>query len=119
MDIIDQKDLGIIDGFNVVVYLVPDVDSTPYDADCYSDDDIAAWKRDDWGYVGTIVKASREGIVLGESSLWASEYGVFDGKSISPLDGEGHQFINGYGPDLISEAITEAKANITKLTTNQ
>lgn len=29
----------------------PDDDASPYDADCYSPDDIAAWRSDAWRYV--------------------------------------------------------------------
>ncbi len=37
------------------VEIVPDIDSTPYDADCYSEADVAAWRDDKWSYAGVIV----------------------------------------------------------------
>lgn len=38
--IIDQKSLGIIDGFDVEARLVPDEDSSAHDSDCYDNKDI-------------------------------------------------------------------------------
>lgn len=116
---LDTKKLPAIDGFDISARIVPDTDSSPLDVDCYSAEDIAAWREDQWSYVGTIVTASRHGIELGSASLWGSEYGSSPGwgnRSISPLDGEGEEFINGYGPGLIAEAVAEAKATVEKLT---
>ena len=116
MTTIDGKLVGVIDGFDIEAKLVPDVDTSPGEFDCYSDGDIAAWKRGDWSYVGTIVTASRVGVELGSSSLWGSEYGSRPGAGwVSPLDGEGDEFINGYGPQLIREAIGEATAKLEEL----
>lgn len=111
MDVIDRKQLGMIDGFAIEAVIVPDLDANPDEADCYDEADKAAWRRDEWSYVGTIVTASQHGVELGSSSLWGSEYGFSPGwgRFISPLDGEGETFVNGYGPSLIQEAIDEAK----------
>lgn len=109
--IIERKSLGMIDGFAIVAVIVPDTDSHPDDADCYAEADKQAWREGRWSYVGTIVTAFQHGVELGSSSLWGSEYGYSPswGKDISPLDGEGDEFVNGYGPGLIAEAIAEAK----------
>lgn len=117
MDIIDRKDLGVVDGFKLEAVIVPDFDASPMEAECYSPADVEAWKNDSWSYVGTIVTASREGVELGSASLWASEYGWSPGwdRYISPLDGEGDEFVNGYGNGLIKEAIEEAKKMVEKI----
>lgn len=118
MDTIETRSLGTVDGFDITARIVPDTDTSADDYDCYTEEQIAAWRRDEWSYVGTIVTASKAGLDLGESSLWASEYGHV-GESgtgwISPLDGDGDSFVNGYGPDLIAEAIADAKAVLTEL----
>jgi hypothetical protein len=117
MDTIDSKHVGTVDGFEINARIVPDTDARPDDCDCYDAEDLAAWQRDDWSYVGTIVTASREGIELGESSLWGSEYGSLPTVDhfVNPLDGTGDEFVNGYGPQLIAEAIEEAKSVLNNM----
>lgn len=117
MDTIESRFVGTIDGFDISARLVPDVDATVADYDCYDEAAVAAWRRGDWSYVGTIVTASKAGITLGADSIWASEYGYMpdvEGR-INPLDGEGDEFVNGYGPGLIAEAISVAKAKLAEL----
>lgn len=118
MHIIESRKLDPVDGFDLTAYIVPDEDATPDDKDCYGADDILSWQNDQWRFVGTIIKASRHGVELGEASLWGSEYGYgsWDGLA-SPLDGDGGEFVNGYGLDLISEAVDQAKAKIAGLIT--
>jgi hypothetical protein len=117
-DTIETRPIGTIDGFHIAARIVPDTDTRPDDYECYTDEQTEAWKRAEWSYVGTIVTASKAGVALGESSIWGSEHGyVNDGSGwISPLDGDGANFINGYGPALISEALTEAKSTLEELT---
>lgn len=115
MNILETKNLGVVDGFDITAYLVPDHDATPFEADCFDQNDIAGWRNDDWRFVGTIVKATKNGIELGESSIWASVYGVIGEKNVNPLDGEGDEFVNGYGPQLIGDAVAAAKDAVAKL----
>lgn len=44
-----------VDGREYRVTLEDDLDSSIDDADCYSEEDIAAWRNDVWNYVGVIV----------------------------------------------------------------
>lgn len=112
---IDQKYVGEVDGFDISAHLVEDEEGYYYGED--DDAKRVAAENGDWFYVGTVVTASKNDIVLGESSLWGSEYGFLPGVEghVNPLDGEGEDFINGYGPDLIEEAIEEAKAKLAQL----
>ena len=112
---IDQKYLGEIDGFEISAHLVEDEGGYHYGEE--DDAKRVAAENGDWFYVGTVVTASKNDIVLGQSSLWGSEYGFLPGVEghVNPLDGEGAEFINGYGPDLIGEAIEEAKAKLAEL----
>jgi hypothetical protein len=114
--VIDQKYVGEIDGFEIGAYLVEDEEGYYYGEE--DDAKRVAAENGDWFYVGTVVTASKNDIVLGQSSLWGSEYGWLPGVEghVNPLDGEGEDFVNGYGPDLISEAIEEAKAKLADLT---
>ncbi|APD17427.1 hypothetical protein PBI_ACHEBE_79 [Mycobacterium phage Achebe] len=117
---IDEKSVGQVEGFDISARLKPDYESSPDDSDCYDSEAIVAYRRNEWAYVTTEVIASKAGVELGHAYLGGSEYGWFpvDGESQfeTPLDGEGDDFINGYGPDLIAEAIADAKATIKEIT---
>ena len=105
------------DGWTLTVFTQQDHDSSPRDADCYTAEQVAAFDRDDWYFVGVIVKASRHGIVLGEASLWGIESGYF---TYTDEDDNvtGHGRVGPYTEavdDLIVEAVDDAKANLASL----
>lgn len=115
---IDTRSLGQIDGFDVEARLEPDEDCTPDEVStAYSPEDVQAWRNDDWSYVSTIITASKNGVELGSSSLGGSEYGSLPGVEdfVNPLKGDGDDFVNGYGPELIREAVDEAKQAVESL----
>ena len=116
-NIIATKDLGTIDGFDIRAHIEPDEDGG---ASMHTDptrEELDAYRDGDWRFVGTVITASRGGVVLGSDSLWGSEYGSLPGVPgfVSPLDGEGTAFVNGYGPQMIAEAIAEAKAKLAEI----
>jgi hypothetical protein len=117
MNTIDSKDVGTVDGFDITARLVPDEDTRPDEFECYTAEQLDAWRNDDWSYVGTEITASREGIALGSAYLGGSEYGSLPGidQFVNPLNGDGDAFVNGYGPGLITQAVTEANATLAKL----
>lgn len=109
---IDQKRIGNLDGFEIDARLVPDPDTDPRDYDCYDADQVAAFRLDCWQFVGVIVSASRAGVELGSSSLWAVEYGDMPGVDdfVNPL-ADVHDYVD----DLIPEAIAEARKRLAEL----
>lgn len=116
-DEIADKYLGVIRGFNVRVYLEFDGDTKTEHEQCYSPEQVEAWYRNEWFFVGGVVEVSLLGIVLADASIWGMEYGTLpeiEGE-VNPLDGEGDQFLNGYGPDKITEAIDEAEKVMARL----
>jgi hypothetical protein len=119
METLQTLTVGDVEGFEIRAAMVPDTDSTPDDADCYDESDKAAWRNGEWGYVGIIVSAWRAGVELGEASLWGTEYGILDGRAINPLADDAAnsaEWVHGYGPQLIREAISEARETLAKLT---
>ena len=116
-DIIDTRDLGEQDGFELRAHLEPDPDGTPDDYDCYTGEQKDAWRNDEWSFVTTVITASKASIDLGDAALCGSEYGWLPGveKPVSPLNGEGDAFVNGYGPGLIADAISQAKDKLKEL----
>lgn len=125
-----ERKIGVVDGFDISAYTVPDEDSSVFDlidpetADATERRVVAAYRAGDWRYVTTVVVASRHGIRLGTSSLSGMECGTFPhwargSVELDPLDGEGDKFANGYGPDLIAEAVWEAEQVLRKLCDGQ
>ena len=120
MTIIERKTLSTIDGFGLEARLLPDPDASPHACLGYYDSEaVVAWHRGHWRYVTIEVAASKAGIVLGAASLSGCEYGSFpvDGEyqPLFPLDGDDDDFANGYGPELIAQAISEAKVTLAQL----
>ena len=126
-DMFDYDDEAVIVTVNERRYRVTtefDYDSSPDDADCYSDDDKEAWRNDVWHYVGVIVTpldvpASARNQL--DDSLWGVEYDF-------PLDPP--QWIDGIlyrytdrdytvmvhpVPEMIEEVIRNEQAYLTEL----
>ena len=101
------------DGFTVTIKMVEDTDSTPFDFECYGETEIEAWRNDEWRYVGFVYTASREGVDLGEASIWGTEWN-FPGGTMDGIDAWIEE--DYYHPDLVSEAINDARATLKRLT---
>jgi hypothetical protein len=80
----------------VQVRIEADEISRPMDAECYTQEDIRAWRRDEWRYVGVAV--SPLGYPDIEASLWAIEAGRISDRDISY-----DQIISMYAPDLMAD----------------
>jgi hypothetical protein len=81
------------------VDILPDYDTYPEDFDCYDESQIAAWRNDEWRYVGVVVTPIVGGfeLPLAEASLWGVEYGT----SAASAEMLAREYP---GPDLIAEA---------------
>lgn len=132
MDIIDSIKLGTAEGFDIRADMVPG-NHTTYsggepDGD-YTPEEIAAFCRDDWYYVGIIVTASRNGTDLGSDSLWAVEAGTMpvgkwgypslavpggESRMIDPLRDSGGS-LDTYRADMIDNAVADARLRLTEL----
>ena len=110
MDAIDTLTLEH-DGFTVHIAVTRDEDASPFDADCYTPADIAAWRRDEWIFVTYTYTATRHGVELGRTSIGGSHWD-FPGteSSIGAWIAE-----NYYHPDLLAEAAEEARATLAQL----
>jgi len=115
---IDRRLIGTYDDntLTVTAYMVEDNDNTPYDADCYSGADIDAWRADKWRFVGIVVEVTNErGEVVGEDSIFGMEYGEWsNGRDLNPLalESDGQSWANGYGADLVDNALTAARREV-------
>lgn len=107
-EVLRSKKLPTVGPFDMEAVLLPDPDTMPSDSECYSPEDIEAWKQDWWSFVGVVVNVrltSGHGGVLGSAAIWGLEDGNWaDGRTMDPLKDNA----NGYLPQLIEEAHGEA-----------
>lgn len=89
IDILDVRDLGVYGGFDLIAALVPDDQGSVPEA------------------YGVIVRAFKNGVQLGEASLWDTDEFA--------LAGHGEAFAHGYGPGLIIEAVADAHDTLETL----
>jgi hypothetical protein len=111
---IDWKVLPAVEGFDIRVSVVYDEDCHPESFDCYDEQQVKAWRADEWMFVGVIVTASRRGHSLGSASLWGLERGWFPGaeeRFTDPLVHGADDFI----PDLVEQAVLEADEELSRL----
>lgn len=116
---IDWRTLPARDGFTLTARKYYDTDGTPDDYDCYTANQVTAWRADEWQFVGLRVTASVDGIELGSADLWSIEDGrytctteddvVTDVRDLDPLTDDD------YLTDLTAEAIATARDNLAKL----
>lgn len=109
---IDNKQLGTIDGFDITARIeCDDIGIEFFGDESYTPEQVAAQRRGDWYYVGLIVTASRDDIELGSDSLWGIEYGDMPGVDewLNPLNN-----MDDY-EDIIDRAIEQARDTLAKL----
>lgn len=96
MDRIDQREIRHA-GRSLTVVIVPDGDARPTDYECYTGEDLAAWSRGDWQYVGVLIMDGDTEL----DALWAVEYGSM------PTGELGLDHIVGTHPvpDMLSEVL--------------
>lgn len=58
--------------YTITARIVPDDDMRPTDFDCYGSDEMKAWERGDWSFVGIVLSVSVDGFRLDShaASLW-------------------------------------------------
>jgi hypothetical protein len=80
----------------------PDVDTNPREYDSIMSEDVAAWQRGEWRYVGVTVtpEVRGEDIASCSQSIWGVGYGTFPGDTVMDADFLAHEYP---GPDLLAE----------------
>lgn len=67
---------------------------------------LKAWCNDEWSYCGIVVVATKNGITLGEASLWGVELN---------FPGSDNAYLTETANELLGEALDDAKATLAKL----
>lgn len=91
-------------GYVVTATLVADTISTPTDCDCYSEEQIKAWRRDEWCFVGVVMSATYNGVSLGShlASLWGVEANFPDSDN---------SYLGEVAEEMMPEVLAEAEAS--------
>lgn len=117
MTIIDSRFWGDRDGYVITATTVADDDTRLDDYEAYTADPaiVESWRKDHWHFVGVRVTASREGVALGEATVWGVEYGLF------PVPGEPVAFSDPLDRpqdwiETVDEAVAAADAKLVALT---
>jgi hypothetical protein len=74
--VIESRDLYRDGALTIRGHMLPDVDSTPFEVDCYDQEDVRAWSLRRWAYVGMAVDVVWNGVVIASKSLWGIEHGT-------------------------------------------
>jgi hypothetical protein len=94
-------------GLTLRAELLQDQFVTPDDYDCYSDEHIEAWERDEWFFGGLIVSLLCGDSVIAEnlSSLWGLDCNIVDDNT----------YLDEVAGELFEEAKPEAKTVVANL----
>lgn len=82
--------------FKVIFELHYDEDSKPSDCDCYTQEQVDAWRNDEWQFVGVQASLYVNGVCVEDwaASLWGIECGFSD---------EGDGYLNTVAGELLRE----------------
>ena len=96
-----------VDGFDITARVEYDSDARPSDFDCYSDEDNARWRDDDWFYCGLVLSVARNGVTLDDhaASLWGIECNITDN----------NDYLTETAFELQSEALDAARAALARV----
>jgi len=96
-----------VDGFDIVARVEHDSDTKPTDFDCYDDDQIEAWRNDEWFFGGVVLSVSRNGVDLADhgASLWG----------IDCNSGENNDHLSEVCEELQGEAIETARCEQARI----
>ena len=92
-------------GFDFTATIVRDEDEKPENSDCYSAKNIAAWKNDEWFFVGVVLAVSKNGVELSDhaASLWGIDCN-FPSRKKNP-----NLYLSEVAQELEGEALDVAK----------
>lgn len=99
------------EGFDFVAFLEADTDSHVDDSECYTPKQTAAWKNDEWFFVGVVVTVSRNGVKLSDhaASLWGIDCN-FPSRRKNP-----NWYLSDVARDLQGEVLTVARTEQARI----
>ena len=88
--------------YTITARIVPDDDMRPTDFDCYGSDEMKAWERGEWSFVGIVLSVYVDGFRLDShaASLWAIDCN---------FPGGDNAYLQEIANDLLPEALARAE----------
>ena len=95
-------------GFTIRATIAEDFDSTPFDYDCYTEEEAALWRSESWFFCGVILSVYKAGVCLSDNaaSLWGVEVN---------FPNASNSYISDIVKELESEALQEGESILQKL----
>ena len=95
-------------GFDLIATVYTDIDPRPEDSDCYTPEQIKAWRAGEWFFCGIVVSVDRAGITLSDksASLWGIE---------ANFPGTDNSYLAEVADELQAEALSYARKNLAIL----
>ena len=95
-------------GFVIRATISEDCDTTPFDYDCYTEEQIKQWKNDDWFFCGIVLSVYKAGVCVSDhaASLWGIECNFTNASNSR---------ISDIVEELETEALQEAEIILQKL----
>lgn len=90
-----------IEGYTITATVEFDQDTRPDDFDCYTEEQIQAWRGDEWYYGGIVLSVAYNGVPLLEhaASLWGIDINL----------GDDNNYLADVALELVPEALKEAQ----------
>jgi hypothetical protein len=94
--------------FTVAAVIHYDTETRPTDFDCYLPEQVEAWNRDEWAFVGVVLSVFVDDVCIVEhaASLWGIDCN---------FPGSDNDYISECADDLLPEAIAEAEKASRKI----
>ena len=95
-------------GFVIRATIMEDTDSSPFDYDCYTEEQIKQWENDEWFFYGIVLSVYKAGVCLtnNAASLWGIECN---------LPGTSNDYLLDVIKELETEALQEGETILQKL----
>lgn len=106
--VFDSIRMPVAHGVSLIAEIHHDDDTTPEEFDCYSDDQIAAWNKDEWQYCGVELVLDMAGSRRTLGSLWGIDLHLMDGKTDS-------EYLTSVANELLAEHQGEVADALTDM----
>ena len=95
-------------GFVIRATITEDCDSSLFDYECYSEEQIKQWKNDEWFFCGIVLSVYKAGVCLSNNaaSLWGIECN---------FPGTSNDYLLDVVKELENEALQQAEIILKKL----
>lgn len=95
-------------GFVIRATVAEDCNSSPYDSECYTEEQVSLWRRESWFFCGIVLSVYKAGVCLSANaaSLWGIECN---------FPNASNSYLSDIVKELENEALREGESILQKL----